>query len=79
MLTVHVEKIVPTRDSLRLGLVVRYGEGGPVRFAQAVIEDDVLDWSTLSALAEYVVRQTNRHLDRERELLEEEDAGLFEL
>ena len=77
MITVEIDKIVPTSDRLSFGLVVRYGQGGAVRFAQAHIDDDVLDWKTLSALADWVVRQTNRHLDRERELEEDETLPLF--
>lgn len=76
MLTVDINQIVPTKDRLSLGLTVRYGEGGPVRFVQAHLDDDVLDWKTLSALTEWIVRQTNRHLDRERELLEDETLPL---
>lgn len=77
MITVEIDRIVPTSDALSFGLIVRYGKGGAVRFAQARLEDDVLDWKTLSALMEWLVRQTNRHLDRERELLEDEALPLF--
>lgn len=35
MLTVDVEQVVVTKGQVSLGLVVRYGENGPVRFAQA--------------------------------------------
>ena len=37
MLTVEVEKVVVTKDQVSLGLVIRYGKDGPVRFAQAVL------------------------------------------
>lgn len=35
MLTVEVEKLVVIKGDVSLGLIVRYGEGGPVRFVQA--------------------------------------------
>jgi hypothetical protein len=74
MLTVEFSQVAVTTNSLRVGVVVRYGPEGPVRFAQLVIDDDALDWQALQDLAEYVVRQTNRHLDREREI--EDDLTL---
>lgn len=69
-----IDRIVVTSDAVFFGLIVRYGEGGPVRFAQVQLEDDVLDWTTLQGLTAYVVRQTNRYLDREREI--EDDLTL---
>lgn len=72
MLTVDIEKIVPTSDSLRFGLTVRYGENGPVRFCQARLDDDVLDWKTLTAVAAWINRQVERHLDREQDLEDDE-------
>lgn len=79
MITVSIDQIVPTKDRISFGLVIRYGEGGAVRFAQAHLDDDVLDWKTLTALMEWMVRQTNRHLDRERELLEDQEQLELEL
>jgi len=75
MLTVEFSQIAASPNSLRVGLVVRYGDNGPVRFAQLVIDDDALDWQSLQDLMQYSVRQVNRHLDREREVLE--DNPLF--
>ena len=68
MMQVDLNKIAVTSDGLFLGLVIRYGEGGPVRFAQVRIEDDVLDWQALSDLTSYLNRQISRHLDRERDV-----------
>lgn len=68
---ITVDKIAFSSDALFLGLVLRYSDNGPVRFAQVQLDDDVLDWKTLQDLTSYVVRQTNRHLDRERELQDE--------
>jgi hypothetical protein len=65
---INIDRIAATKDCLAFGLVIRYADNGPVRFAQVQLDDDVLDWATLQGLAEYVVRQTNRHLDREREI-----------
>lgn len=77
MISVDINKIVATKDELRFGLVVRYGDDGPVRFVVAKLEDDVLDWRTLSEVSGWITRQVNRHLDRERELLEEGEQPLF--
>lgn len=68
MLTVDLNQIAATSDGLFLGLVIRYGDNGPVRFAQVRIEDDVLDWQALSDLTTYLNRQIARHLDRERDV-----------
>jgi hypothetical protein len=68
MMQVDLNKIAVTSDGLFLGLVVRYGESGPVRFAQVRIEDDVLDWQALQDLTSYLNRQIGRHLDRERDV-----------
>lgn len=67
---ITVDTIAPTSDSLWLGLRVEYSENGPVRFIKAQLDDDVLDWATMTALIGWLTRQTNRHLDRERELEE---------
>lgn len=72
MLTVELSQIGSTSTSLRIGVVIRYGENGPVRFAQVVVEDDALGWADLQTLATWAVRQTNRHLDREREVQEQD-------
>ena len=69
---ISIDRIAATKDFLALGLVIRYSDNGPVRFAQVQLDDDVLDWETLQGLASYVVRQTNRHLDREREIVDQE-------
>ena len=73
MLTVELSQIGSTPNSLRIGVVIRYGQDGPVRFAQLVVEDDCLSWQDLQTLVDWGVRQTNRHLDREREV-EEHDT-----
>ena len=76
MLTVDISQIVPTKDRLSFGLTIRYGENGPVRFCQARLDDDVLDWQTLTAMAEWINRQVERHLDREEDLREYETLPL---
>lgn len=43
MIEVEVSQLVPSRSGLRFGFVVRYGEGGPVRFADAT-----LPWSAIA-------------------------------
>jgi hypothetical protein len=72
MMTLEINQIVATGNSLRFGIIVRYSDNGPIRFVQAVLPDDTLDWTTLGEMAAWVARHTNRHLDHEREL-ERED------
>lgn len=67
MLKIELNKVAVTERGLFLGLVVRYGENGPVRFAQVSIQDDVLGWQDLQDLTTYLNRQINRHMDRERD------------
>jgi hypothetical protein len=78
MLTVEIDRIVPTPSDLRFGLVIRYGENGPVRFAQVRLGDEHLTWEVLTALMEYVTTRVNRHLDAERECGEPQEA-LFDV
>ena len=68
MMKIDLNKVAVTPDGLFLGLVVKYGENGPIRFAQVRIEDDVLDWQALADLTTYLNRQIARHLDRERDI-----------
>lgn len=37
MISVRVDQISPTPSGLALGLTIRYGEDGPIRFARAEI------------------------------------------
>lgn len=67
MLKIELNKIAVTADGLFLGLVVRYGDAGPVRFAQVSVQDDVLGWQELQDLTTYLNRQVSRHMDRERD------------
>lgn len=50
MLTVTVDKVVVIKGKVSLGLVVRYGEHGPVRFVQAHLPIGLMPPSTLTAL-----------------------------
>lgn len=50
MLTVEVEKVVVTKGRVSLGLVVRYGENGPVRFAQAELPIGLMSPHTLGLI-----------------------------
>lgn len=68
---INVNKVTANSNGLYLGLELKYSDMGPVRFAQVSLEDDVLDWEALQGLAKYVVRQLNRHLDRENDLSQE--------
>lgn len=52
MISVEVDQISPTKDGLRLGCVVRYGEGGPVRFVEAFLPYDVIDKPARASLIE---------------------------
>lgn len=77
MLVVEFSQIATTPTSLRVGLVVRYGDNGPVRFAQLVIDDDALDGGALGDLTTWLNRQWSRHLDREADLNPEVQDPLF--
>jgi len=68
MLTVEFSQAAADNHSLRVGVVIRYGDNGPVRFAQVVIDEEALDWGSLDALLTFASQATNRYLDREREL-----------
>lgn len=72
MLTVELSQIAADKNTLRLGVVVRYGDNGPVRFAQVVVPGDSLEWQELSTFASWVARVTNAWLDRESELDEQD-------
>ena len=77
MLEVEITQIATYPTSLRFGCVVRYGQGGPVRFVSAYVDDSVLDNNTLVDLMSWCAHQANRALDAEREDLSELDAPLF--
>jgi len=70
MLTVEVEQVVVTKGRVSLGLVIRYGENGPIRFAQAALPLGLMTPHTLGLLLAAWDRQM------EREPLEE-DVPLF--
>lgn len=72
MIQVEFSKAATSGTSLRVGVVLRYGENGPVRFAQIVIDDSVMDWHSLNAIMEWTASATSRWLDRERELEDEQ-------
>lgn len=61
MLTVEVEKVVVTKGQVSLGLVVRYGQDGPVRFAQARLPLGLMTPHTLGLL----MAAWDREMDRE--------------
>jgi hypothetical protein len=50
MLTVEVEKVVVTKSAVSLGLVIRYGENGPIRFAQAQLPLGLMTPHTLGLM-----------------------------
>lgn len=50
MITVTVEKVVVTKSRVSLGLIVRYGINGPVRFAQAELPLGLITPHTLGVL-----------------------------
>jgi hypothetical protein len=47
---VTVDKLVPSPSGLRLGCVVRYGEGGPVRFVDAEIPWELWTYEVLAQI-----------------------------
>ena len=64
---VTVDSLAPSLEGLRLGTVVRYSEGGPVRFV-----DVLLPWALFDAdVREMVLTAFNKIQARERDLGEE--------
>lgn len=62
---VEVDKISPSDHGLALGLVVRYGEGGPVRFVQAYVPIDLFDAECRAALLVQWNRLVSSHFAEE--------------
>jgi len=62
---VEINQISTYPTSLRFGLVVRYSDQGPVRFASAYVNEDVLSPEVCRDLLDWCVRALNRALDSE--------------
>jgi hypothetical protein len=58
---VTVDKLLPTPSGLRMGCVVRYGEGGPVRFVDAELPWELITAEVLAAIYDHL----NKTLDAE--------------
>lgn len=50
MLTVEVDQVVVTKGQVSLGLIVRYGKDGPVRFVKAGLPIGLLTPHTLGLI-----------------------------
>jgi len=57
---ITVDQLVPTPSGLRLGTVVRYSEGGPVRFVDAELPWELITPEVLAAIYDWL----NKTLDR---------------
>ena len=57
---VTVDTAVPTADGLTLGLVLRYSEAGPIRFARAHFDWDQLDTRALLLVGHYADQAVRR-------------------
>lgn len=77
MLTVELNSVASDSQSLRLGVIVRYGAGGPVRFAQIVIDDLALEWEAMNVLQAWLSRSVNRYLDAEYDVAPPLEDPLF--
>lgn len=77
MIQVEFSQLATDALSLRIGVVVRYGENGPVRFAQLVIDDLALDWDSMNVLQIWLTRQVNRYLDAEYDVAPPLEDPLF--
>lgn len=60
MLTVSVDQLVVTKGQVSLGLIVRYGENGPVRFARADLPMGLLSPHTLGLMLAEWDRENDR-------------------
>ena len=72
MISVDVEKILPSPSGLVLGCIVRYGDGGPVRFVQATVPWAAFSKETRSEMLRAFDRLVDAWLDEEPD-----DAPLF--
>jgi len=61
VLAVEVEKVVVTKGQVSLGLVVRYGKEGPVRFVQAHLPLGLVSPPVLGQ----IMAAWDREMDRE--------------
>jgi hypothetical protein len=65
VISIEVDKILPSQDGLLLGCVVRYGEGGPVRFCQAYVPINLFDAECRLALLRLWDEMVSRHISEE--------------
>jgi len=77
MLEVKIDKIATSPTSLRLGCVIRYGKAGPVRFAVALLDDEVLTLETIAEVQTWLSRQSARIIEAERRALDQGSDPLF--
>lgn len=64
-LQVTVDKVSPSPEGLRCGCVVRYGEGGPVRFVEVWLPYAVLDKATRAEMLVAFDKAVDAWLDAE--------------
>lgn len=74
---VEISQIAVYPTSLRLGMVIRYGKDGPVRFASAYVTDEVLSMEVVGEILTWCTRTMNRYLDTQREAEMDVDSPLF--
>lgn len=43
MISVEIDKLLPSEHGVAVGCIIRYGDGGPVRFVQGYIPVDLFD------------------------------------
>ena len=77
MLEVEINQITTSPSSLRFGCVVRYGDGGPVRFVSAAVDDDVLDLETIRDLLDWLARLAKKIVDAEHQARDQGTDPLF--
>lgn len=65
MITVTVDKVSPSSDGLHLGTIVRYSEGGPVRFVQVLLPWSAFDRDARAAVLAQFDLMVEQWLDTE--------------
>jgi len=65
VISVEVDKISPSDHGLALGLIVRYGPSGPVRFVQAYVPVDLFDAECRLALLGLWDQMVRQHIEEE--------------
>lgn len=77
MLSVECNAITASPSGIHLGVTVRYGENGPVRFARVDVPVELITTDVMDDFAALFVRLVNTYLDAERDTAAHMQDPLF--